>query len=166
MQRGVWSWAISIVSVGACSLSTAHADPLGSAPGAPNAWQRLELEFPILKPLRFSFDTTPTPGFEPLRLPTFRSESVWWEQGSLSLLSFSQVAPLGIECSVTCQPMLERTIGAEGRLELGGLGRAVPSTHLFMRAQNTQAYPALSGTGSKPTSYSLVTAGFGGLLDF
>ncbi|MGC4089619.1 MAG: hypothetical protein QM756_17375 [Polyangiaceae bacterium] len=161
MLRAAFAWVL--VLAGIASARVAHADP---APPPNPLWQRLELEFPLLRPLRFSFNAAPVAGYEQLALPTFRSESVWWQRGALSLQTFSQQAPaFELDCSVTCQPMLERTLGVEGRLELGGLGRAAPATNLYVRAQSSQVFPSAAGTG-RPRTFSLLSAGFGGLLDF
>lgn len=167
MLRRILSWLVG-VALGVGATQIARADPLGAGPnpGGPSLWSRLELEFPVLKPLRFSFDGQAVPGFEPLRLPTFRSESVWFESGRLSLRSFTQVAPsLELDCSVTCQPMLDHTLGVEGRLQLGGVGPAIPATYLYVRGQSTQVFPtAPAARGAQ--KFGLLSAGFGGLLDF
>jgi len=146
----------------------AYADPSSAASAQlQSPWQRLELKFPFFKPLRFTFNTDAVPGYQALELPTFKAESVWWEVGSLSLRSFTEVAPaLELDCSVACQPALARTMAVEGRLELGGIGRAIPATHAYVRAQSTQVFAPAAAGFAPMRSYGLVSAGFGGLLDF
>jgi hypothetical protein len=166
MLRRTLSWVVVAVS-GLGVSSAVRADPVVAAPAPnPSLWRHLELEFPVFKPLSFSFNPNAVPGFEALRLPTFRSESVWFQSGRLSLRSFSQVSPTTeLECSFACQPVLERTLGAEGHLELGAAGRSIPATYLYLRGQTTQAMPIVSGTRG-PQKFGLVSAGLSGLLDF
>jgi len=161
MLRRGHPWAVMIVGLSLTGVAQADPTSAGSAP-----WQRLELTFPFLKPLRFSFNADPVPGYQALELPTFKAESVWWERGALSLRSFTEVAPaLELDCTVTCQPTLARTLALEGRLGLGGLGRAIPATHVYVRGQSTQVV-APAGGGFVQRSFSLLSAGYGGLLDF
>jgi hypothetical protein len=167
MLRRTLSWVVVAVS-GLGVSSAVRADPVVSAaaPSSPSLWRHLELEFPVFKPLSFSFNANAVPGFEALRLPTFRSESVWFQSGSLSLRSFSRVSPTTeLECSFACQPVLERTLGAEGHLELGAAGRSIPATYLYLRGQTTQSMPMLSGTRG-PQKFGFLSAGLSGLLDF
>jgi hypothetical protein len=162
-------YPLAVVIVGLSLASgAAHADPTSLASAqVQGRWQRLELTFPFLKPLRFSFDADSVPGYEALRLPSFRAESVWWERGSLSLRSYSEVAPaLELDCTLTCQTALANTLAIEGRAELGGLSRAVPATYLYARGQTTQVYSPAGGGAMPVRSYPLLSAGFGGLLGF
>ena len=155
------------VAVTCIAVRFAHADPSNaSAASAPRFVPKLELELPLLKPLRFSFTSDPVPGFEMLRLGTYRAEALWWQRGSLSLLSYGQVAPaLELDCLSTCQPMLERAAGVEGRFDLGGAGRALPASYLYLRGQSAQVISSLPGSRS-PQRSNLLSLGLGGLLDF
>lgn len=146
---------------------TATADPTSRPSSSPRTFfAPLELELPFLRPLRFSFSSDPVPGFESLRLGTYRTESVWLERENLSLRTFGHVAPsLELDCSLTCQPMLERVAGVEGRLGLGGVGRAIPATYLFLRGQSSHVAPLVPGTRGLQKS-NLLSFGLGGLLDF
>jgi hypothetical protein len=159
-----------VLSVGLSFASgRASADPSSVASARlGTGWQRLELTLPFFKPQRFSFSAEPIPGFEALGLPTFKAESVWWQRGALSLRSFSEIAPaLELDCSLSCQPALARTMAVEGRIELGGISRAIPATNFYVRAQSSQVIPpAGSGTAMPVRSYKLLSAGFSGLLDF
>lgn len=157
--------ALSVVIASTFS-SPAHADPSGATASTPRFFQPLELELPFAKPLSFSFSSEPVPGFETLRLGTYRAEAVWWRAGDLSLRTYGQVAPaLELDCSSTCQPMLERVVGLDGRFDLGSAGRALPAAYVYVRGQSSQVVPTVPGTRS-PIKSNLLGFGLGGLLDF
>ena len=100
----------------------------------PATLQRLQLPAPWLTPLRVSFSDRAVPGFELLRLPTYRHE-VSLTRGPLSLVAF-QYAAVGpeLDCRVVCEPTIERAAGVETRLKLGGVG-PIRSTHVFAGPQ-------------------------------
>jgi hypothetical protein len=158
LQRRL-DWLHAVCASAAISASAA-ADPVtppGSA-GVPAAgrWvQRLELEWPSIKPRQRWFTATSVPGYEILRLPTFREEAAWWGTGRLELRSYAQVMPGELDCRLTCQPSLEQSGGLDVRLDLGGAG-AVPNTFLSLRREHAIT-PARAD--------SRWALGFGGLLD-
>jgi hypothetical protein len=146
--------------VSAAISASAAADPAATpgyaGPPAAGRWvQRLELEWPTLQPRQRWFTGTSVPGYEVLRLPTFREEAEWWGAGRLALRSFTQVMPGELDCRLTCQPSLEQSGGLDLRLDLGGAG-AVPNTFLSLRRENVIT-PA--------RGHSRWALGFGGLLD-
>lgn len=164
MRRVVSSFCVAVATL---TSPVADADPPSRASGSlRSAPPRLELKLPFLAPLRFSFSSDPVPGFEALRLGTYRAESVWFEAGKLSLRTFGHVAPtLELDCALGCRPMLERVAGVELQLGLGGLGRTVPASYLFLRGQSAHAGPLLTGAKAVQKS-GLLSLGIGGLLDF
>jgi hypothetical protein len=148
----------------------ANADPTAAAGTLPpwaNTFPHLELEFPLLKRLDFSFASTSVPGYEPLRLPTFTASATLWTSGRLELFAFSRVAPaLELDCSTLCQPVLEQTMGATTRLSLGALGPSVPATFMYVSAERVQSVPWARGSSARPRAGTRIHAGFAGLLDF
>lgn len=148
-----------------CGVSAlAHADP--SSRAAARFFPPLELELPFLKPINFSFSSEPVPGFEMLRLGTYRTEALWWQRERLSLRTYGHVAPtFELDCMATCQPMLEHAVGVEGHVDLGGGGRALPASYLYLRGQSSQVAPVLAGSRG-PQKSNLLSFGIGGLLDF
>ncbi len=151
--------AVLSVVLGLCVAAPAGADPVSLTA------THFDWKLPFPKPLRLNFSSTPVPGYEALRLPTFNAESVWFEQGRLSLLTFTRVSPgVELDCARLCQPLLDTSLGAEARFELGGAG-VVPESHLFLRGERGIALPIAAG-GAQPRGFSRLTAGFAGLLDF
>lgn len=162
-----------LLGVAQVSLATgvAVAQPAPErSPGSANALSgtprlpRLELQYPSLLPLRSTFSTAPTPGYEMQMLPTFQHETVWWQSGALSLRSVTQAAPaFELDCTLGCQPLIERSAGAEARLQLGGRSASVvPSYHLFLRVDRHQAPSAASDARFRAAR---VQFGLAGLLD-
>lgn len=129
------------------------ADEVGGGP----RW--FQLDWPILvRPLTFSVSSTVVPTYEMLRWPTYDWEMLLWKKDSIGLHLFNRVLP-AIELNCTkgaCQPMLESTLGLEGRLNLGGRG-ALPDNYLLMRREIVQE--PVNG------SYRRLKFGLGGALD-
>lgn len=140
----------------------AVADPVAPAAAAV---PHFELRLPFFEPLRFSFDGATAPGYETLRLPTFHEDATWLERGPLSLHSVASVQPaFELDCRLVCAPVLESSVGLEGRAALGGLGRAAPETWLFLgldRAQRVESPDPRARQG-----FGLVRGGYSGLLNF
>lgn len=66
-------------------------------------------------------------------VPLYYGEAQWFQRGPASLWTVNYVEESSeLECSLECQPVIERSVGAEARLELGGGGR-IPETHAFLR---------------------------------
>lgn len=102
--------------------ATATRAPLAVVPAQP-----LKLEFPEPRFFHFSFDGRTTPGFELLRLPTFRGELSFTPTHWLGLTAFQTAAPaLELDCRTVCEPILENKLGLELRVPLGGT-RALPA---------------------------------------
>jgi hypothetical protein len=90
-------------------------------------------------------------------VPMYRGETLWLRRGPLSLLSFDAVEESGeLECALGCRALVERTLGVEARLNLGGAG-AVQETYAFARAERVWSRGVNSGR---------IRLGFGGILDF
>jgi hypothetical protein len=58
------------------------------------------------------------------------------QRGPISLQLFNRVLPaIEMDCLAgVCQPMVEKTLGLEGRLNLGG-GGIMPNNYLFARPE-------------------------------
>ncbi|HEY5954972.1 MAG TPA: hypothetical protein VIV60_00415, partial [Polyangiaceae bacterium] len=92
-----------------------------------------QLDQPFSASLRLRFDARPLPTYETLRLPTFEGSATLLGSG-LQLSLFERVAPASeLDCRLTCQVVLERSLGLDARLSLGSLAANVPQTYLFMR---------------------------------
>ncbi len=148
-----------------------RADPTPADDGALPEWAnwfpRLELEFPALKPFRFSFASTTVPGYETLRLPTFDASATLWEKGRFGLYAFSRVAPaLELDCTVLCQPVLEQAAGGSVHYSLGALAPRVPDSFLYVGAARVQTVSWARGSSAQPRAGARVLGGIAGLLDF
>ncbi len=119
-------------------------------------WFRLEVPL-IARSFKVYWNTTPTPSYEMLRWPTYDWQMVVASQGAASLNVFNRVSPaIEMSCLATpCQPAIEKSLGIEGRLNLGGKG-VVPDNYLFIRRQTV-----LSPTGN----IRRLGFGLGGALD-
>ncbi len=138
----------------------AGADTLGHE--LPALGPRLELRWP-LSPQRVSFSLAQPIASADGPLQPYAAEAVWWSSGPLSLRSFDRVQQsFELDCRVTCQPVLERSLGVEARLELGG-GGVVPETHLFARGSLVQTPAALAAVA--PRNFGRFQLGLGGQLD-
>lgn len=160
-------WLGAALGVGALGAGgVASADPVPSAAlGPAPSPTRLELRLVPIKPIRFSFSTA-SPGVEMLRLPTFDFDTTWYEAGRFSVHTFSRVAVAPeVDCSLTCQPVLERSLGVEPRLELGNVGPRVPAVWFSARPQLTQLTSTNPGTAARPVTSKRVFVGLSGLLD-
>ncbi len=144
----------------------ASADPVPSAAlGPAPSPTRLELKLIPITPVRFSFSTA-SPGVEMLRLPMFDFDTTWYEAGRFSVHTFSRVALAPeLDCSLTCQPILERSVGLEPRLALGNVGQPIPAVWFSARPQLTQYTPTNTGSAARPLTSKRVFVGLSGLLD-
>jgi hypothetical protein len=126
--------------------------------------QRLQLSWPI-QPLSFSFRASEEGNYAagPLRL--FQAEATWLRLGRLSVLTTSAAErAFELDCRLTCQPIVSRSMAVEGRLHLFST-RAVPEAHAFTRYE-----ARWSDTGSAPPIFSptrggLLRVGIAGQLD-
>jgi hypothetical protein len=119
---------------------------------------QFQLELPVLgRPLTISWQRGFTPGYEMLRVPVYDWDTHLLHRGPLDLLAFNRVrSAMELDCSsVPCAPAVERTMGTEVRLNLGGSG-VIPENHLFLRRE-TVINPV--------RSYSRLGFGIGGVLD-
>jgi hypothetical protein len=119
-------------------------------------WFRLQMPL-IGLTFKTYWNTTPEPSYEMLRWPTYDWQIVVASQGPASLSAFNRVKPaIDMDCLATpCHPIIEKSIGLEGRLNLGGMG-VVPNNYLFVRRQTV-----LSPTGN----VRRLGFGLGGTLD-
>src|ERR1700690_2859263 len=107
------------------------ADELGNG----SRWFQLDL--PLLgRPLTFSWNLTASPTYETLRWSTYDWNTMLALKGPISLQLFNRVLPaIEMDCLASvCQPMVEKTLGLEGRLNLGGRG-IMPNNYLFTRPE-------------------------------
>ena len=138
-----------------------------SARSEPSA-SRLRLTAPVptalpgsvmfpLAPLRFSIaPITPRFGWNAAQ-PMFRADSLWFEQGRLSLRSFASIDERGeLDCALSCYAVTERVFGLETRVSLAGGGRGT-ETYAFLRGENVW---------SRGVSEGRLRLGWGGTLDF
>lgn len=129
------SLRLGIVLAVAAVTTGAHADPKeGAVLGdeLPPLMPRLQLTWPIA-PQRLSFDLSRPILSADGPLQPYHYQATWWRSGPLELLSFQSVdQSFELECRLTCQPVIERSWGAEARYHLGGSG-AVPDPYLFAR---------------------------------
>ena len=160
MVRSAWSVCIALALVSAAASAEgpprpdrAGADTLNA--GLPFAMPRLLLSWP-LQPKRITFD----PG-QPISsangvLQPYGFEVQWWQRGALELESFQLAEQSSeLDCTLTCQPVIERSTGVEARLHLGG-ARALPETYFFTKGASFFS-PVQSG--------QRLTFGLGGMLD-
>ena len=106
--------------------STVTAAPVLTRPSLLPPAPRLQLSWPI-QPLSFSFHGSEEGNYAagPLRL--FRAEATWLRLGRLSLVTSSAAdRAFELDCRLTCQPIVSRSIAVEGRLHLFST-RAVPA---------------------------------------
>ncbi len=132
----------------------AGADTLGNE--LPLMGPRLRLTWPI-QPKQVSFNLgRPILSADGILQP-YRLEALWLQQGPLELRTFQRVEQsVELDCTLTCQPVLERSVGVEAKLKLGAPSRAVPETHLFARGES---FLSALRSGQR------LTFGLGGLLD-
>jgi hypothetical protein len=129
--------------------------------------QRLELKFPLLEPVRFSFSAASAPGYEMWRLPTYELDGIWFEKGAFSLHSIGRAAPaFELDCTLLCQPVLEQSMALEPRLAVGSFGPHVPATWITLRAEHTQWMSVARGSSAQARGANVIRAAVGGLLDF
>ena len=160
MVRNTWCACIALVilpltaSAEGPAPDPAGADTLGAE--LPFVGPRLRLTWP-LQPEQVSFNPgQPIPSADGLLRP-YRLEALWLQRGPLELKSFQRVEQsIELDCWLTCQPVLERSAGVEGRLQLGAVGRTVPESHVFARGASILS-PLQRG--------QRLLFGLGGLLD-
>ncbi len=119
-------------------------------------WFKLEL--PVIgHSLWMSAQIGPMPTYELLRWPTYDWQMPLLTRGPLSLSAFNRVKPaIELDCTKgNCTPMLEKTLGMEMRLNLGGRG-VMPDNFLFMRRESVS---------DQIRTYQRMKFGVGGLLD-
>lgn len=174
MGRTVWHWgalgALLAVGLGFPVAARAQAQAPAVVATSPTTTRSLELpQVPSLRltwpvtPLRFSFTGSEEGNYAngPLRL--FRAESLWLHTPTLQLLTIgSAERDFELDCSgLTCQPVVKSGFAVEGRLALPRFSGAVPSSYAYVRASSYRTPQALS-----PRSVGLISAGFGGTLNF
>ena len=96
-----------------------------------------QLEMPLLGlPLRITWNPVASPTYEVLGLSMYNLDARFWERGAFSVSLFNSVRPaIELDCLASvCRPMIERTFGLEGRINLGGRG-IVPNNFLFIRPE-------------------------------
>lgn len=101
-----------------------------------------QLDWPLLgKPLTFSWNLAASPTYETLRWSTYDWNTILAQKGPISLQLFNRVLPaIELDCLAgVCQPKVEKTLGLEGRLNLGGRGIGIaPNTYLFLRTESVR----------------------------
>ncbi|HVJ15495.1 MAG TPA: hypothetical protein VM686_08640 [Polyangiaceae bacterium] len=160
MVRSAWSVCTALVLFSAIASAErpTRPDPAGAdtlSAELPKVMPRLRLSWPF-EPRRVSFN----PGQPFLSangvLQPYRFEAQWWQSGPFELKSLHHVEQSSeLDCSLTCQPVMERSTGVEARLQLGS-ARALPETFLFAKGVSFFS-PQRSG--------QRLTFGLGGLLD-
>lgn len=149
---------------------SAAEEPSPAPPGAasPRALllpvpQRLQLTWPVA-PSSFSFRGWEAGSTATGPLAAFEARSVWLLAGPLSVASLSSSLPTAeLDCRLTCQPTLLRSLGVEARLQLYS-GAVVRDVHTFTRYE-AQWGGASSGPARLSTSRGLFRFGVGGALD-
>ncbi len=119
---------------------------------------QFQLQLPVMgRPLLISWQRGFTPGYETLRMPAYDWDAHLLRRGPIDWLAFNRVRPaMELDCSIVpCAPALERTMGTEVRLNLGGTG-VLPENHLFLRRE-TVINPV--------RSYTRMGLGIAGALD-
>jgi len=115
----------------------------------------LRLQWPIV-PLKFTFTGTEEGSYRngPLRL--FRAESLWLRTPSVQLLTATSAErAFELDCSVTCQPVIQRAFAVEARLALPPVMPGVTDTHAFLRSSSYY-------TTQSPRAVGLLSAGLAG----
>jgi hypothetical protein len=126
--------------------------------------QRLQLSWPI-QPLSFSFHGSEQGNYAagPLRL--FQTEATWLRLGRLSLVTTSAAErAFELDCRLTCQPIVNRSVALEGRLHLFST-RAVPEAHAFARYETRWSDTDSASSGFSPARDGLLRLGIAGQLD-
>jgi hypothetical protein len=160
VRRGLFLCiTLAIVPAAAFADAPAAPDPAGAdvlGNELPLMGPRLRLTWP-LEPKQVSFNLgQPILSADGILQP-YHLEALWLQRGPLELRSFQRVEQsVELDCTLTCQPVLERSVGVEARLKLGAPSRAVPETHLFARGES---FVSALRSGQR------LTLGLGGLLD-
>lgn len=149
---------LSSRAVPAQTAARAQSPTVGVASSLTQLQRWFELEAPFSRPLKLRFDTRPVPTYEALQLPTFEGVGTLWRNGPLSISLLERVAPaIELDCRLTCAPILEQYLGAEGRISLGAVGPRIPASYVSLGA----------GVVRKPWGFaSRGMLHLGGLLDF
>ena len=119
---------------------------------------RFQLRVPIIgKPLTIAWQVGSAPSYELLRWPTYDWQTILLNRGPVELFVFNRVKPaIELNClSTKCEPIQDKTLGAEMRVNLGGRG-ALPKNYLFLRRETLL---------TPPRNFSRFGVGIGGLLD-
>lgn len=119
---------------------------------------RFQLELPIIsKPLTIAWQVGSAPSYELLRWPTYDWQTSLLSRGPLEMSAFNRVKPaIELDClSTKCEPIQEKTVGAEMRVHVGGRG-ALPRNYLFLRREMVL---------SPIQNFTRLGVGIGGLLD-
>jgi hypothetical protein len=125
---------------------------------------RLQLSWPI-QPLSFSFHGSEQGNYAagPLRL--FQTEATWLRLGRLSLVTTSAAErAFELDCRLTCQPIVNRSVAVEGRLQLFST-RAVPEAHAFARYETRWSDTGSASSSFSPARDGLLRLGIAGQLD-
>lgn len=161
-------WRFTAVALTVVASAQAQSGPVITRPyaeltaAADNAspgvrWFRLQLPS-MTGPLWLRWQIGDAPTYDLMRWPTYDWQALLLNQGPVSITAFNRVAPaIELDCtSTTCAPMLERTVGLDLHLNLGGRG-VVPENYVFMLHESVFG-------GQR--NYRRTKVGIGGLLDF
>ena len=119
---------------------------------------RFQLQLPLIgRPITIAWQVGSAPSYELLRWPTYDWRLILLTEGPLELSAFNRVKPaIELDClSTLCEPVQEKSLGVEMRVNMGGRG-ALPQNYLFLR-RDTVLNPI--------RNFSRFGAGVGGLLD-
>jgi hypothetical protein len=93
----------------------------------------LRLKWP-LAPISVSYTESEVTGYANGPLQLFRAESVWLELPGVRLLTLSSAErAFELDCVVTCQPIVQRTVGVEARVLLPRFSPAIREPYVFFR---------------------------------
>ena len=97
------------------------------------------LTWPIA-PLAFSFSERELNGSVNGPLQLFRAEALWWRGGPVGLWTVGRVEPaLDLDCSRTCQPIVNHGLGLEARVPLPSLSTVVSAPYAFVSSSANHA---------------------------
>ena len=96
----------------------------------------MRLTWPLapLAPLAFSLSESEVGGYANGPLQLFRAESLWLRTPALRLLTATSAErAFELDCRLTCQPIVKRSIDLEARLPLPARGPRMTDNYAFVR---------------------------------
>jgi hypothetical protein len=119
----------------------------------------LHLSFPV-HPVRVNFAESQELGFGERPLDLFRFEAVWLAAPHLELLSATSAErDFELDCRLTCEPVIKRTLDLEARLPLPELAVVPTGSYAFLRMGSFR-------TSQNARPVQELRAGLGGFLSF